>query len=59
MSRWECHCRETPVLLGTYDASGTIHIKMRDRYWHVSGTVRTMCPRCGKEHVLNPGDRHP
>jgi hypothetical protein len=52
--RWECACQETPVLLGTYDASGVIHIKMRDRYWHITGAVRTTCPRCGKEHTLNP-----
>ncbi|MCC6792671.1 MAG: hypothetical protein IT336_13350 [Thermomicrobiales bacterium] len=52
--RWECACQETPVLLGTYDASGVIHIKMRDRYWHIAGSVRTTCPRCGTEHTLTP-----
>ena len=52
--RWECHCQESPVLLGTYDPTGTVHIKARDRYWHVTGTVRTTCPRCGKEHALEP-----
>lgn len=51
--RWECRCQPTPVLLATYDARGEIHIKARDRYWHVSGTVHTVCPRCGAEHALD------
>jgi hypothetical protein len=51
--RWECRCQPTPVLLATYDAQGLIHIKVRDRYWHVSGTVHTVCPRCGSEHALD------
>jgi hypothetical protein len=54
VSRWECHCQQPPVLLGTYDTSGTVNIKARDRYWHVSGRVRTTCPRCGAEHTLAP-----
>jgi hypothetical protein len=51
--RWECRCQSPPVLLATYDADGCIHIKVRDRYWHVSGVVRTVCPRCGSEHTLD------
>ena len=51
--RWECRCRLPPVLLATYDARGRIHIKARDRYWHVDGTVQTVCPRCGSEHTLD------
>jgi hypothetical protein len=51
--RWECRCRQTPVLLGTYDPRGCIHIKVRDRHWHILGTVQTRCPRCGAEHVLD------
>lgn len=51
--RWECHCREPPVLLATYERDGQINIKVRDRYWHVLGQVRTICPRCGAEHVLD------
>jgi hypothetical protein len=51
--RWECRCQGTPVLLATYDAGGHIHIKARDRYWHVHGTVHTVCPRCGSEHALD------
>jgi hypothetical protein len=51
--RWECRCQEPPLLLGTYEANGRIHIKVRDRYWHVDGQVRTICPRCGTEHVLD------
>ena len=47
--RWECGCRETPVLLGTYEADGRINLKSRDRYWHVYGRVETHCPRCGAE----------
>jgi hypothetical protein len=54
ISRWECHCKQPPVLLGTYDASGTVNIKMRDRYWHVVGRIWTTCPRCGKQHTFDP-----
>jgi hypothetical protein len=53
--RWECGCRQPPVLLGTYGANGLIHIKARDRYWHVRGSVQTVCPRCGGEHQLDLG----
>jgi hypothetical protein len=52
--RWECRCRQPPVLLATYDGRGRIHIKARDRYWHVQGVVQTICPRCGSEHALDP-----
>ena len=54
--RWECHCQQPPVLLATYDDGGRIHIKARDRYWHIDGVVRTVCPRCGAEHVLDLRD---
>ncbi len=53
LSRWECRCRQPPVLLATYDARGRINIKARDRYWHVQGIVQTICPRCGSEHALD------
>ncbi len=52
--RWECRCQQSPVLLATYDDSGRINIKARDRYWHIQGTVQTVCPRCGSEHTLDP-----
>jgi hypothetical protein len=52
ITRWECGCKAPPVLLGTQDPSGTIHVKVRDRYWHIVGLVKTACPRCGAEHVL-------
>lgn len=57
--RWECPCKQPPVLLGTLDASGRVNIKARDRYWHIEGKVRTTCPICGAEHVIQsePGDR--
>jgi hypothetical protein len=51
--RWECPCQDPPVLLATYEANGKINIKVRDRYWHVIGQVRTVCPRCGADHVLD------
>jgi hypothetical protein len=51
--RWECRCQQPPVLLATYDASGRIHVKSRDRYWHILGSVQTVCPRCGSEHTLD------
>lgn len=41
------------MLLATYDESGTINIKARDRYWTVHGTVQARCPRCGTEHTLD------
>ncbi len=53
VSRWECHCQKPPVLLATYDGTGRINIKARDRYWHIVGVVATHCPRCGAEHVLD------
>jgi hypothetical protein len=52
--RWECRCQRTPVLLGTYEPGGKIHVKVRDRYWHILGRVWTTCPRCGTEHTLEP-----
>ena len=52
ITRWECGCKSPPVLLGTQDRAGTIHVKVRDRYWHIVGQVKTACPRCGAEHVL-------
>ena len=57
--RWECRCHQTPVLLGTYDPGGQIHIKVRDRHWHILGAVHTRCPRCGAEHArdLRVGSR--
>lgn len=53
--RWECSCQTPPVLLATYDESGAINIKARDRYWTVFGTVQAHCPLCGAEHTLDLG----
>jgi hypothetical protein len=53
VQRWECGCRVPSVLLGTFDTAGRVHIKVRDRYWHVEGVVWTTCPRCGLEHELD------
>lgn len=53
VSRWECHCQRPPVLLATFDATGRVNIKVRDRYWHVLGRVWTHCPKCGAEHYLD------
>lgn len=41
------------MLLATYDESGAINIKARDRYWTVHGTVQARCPLCGREHTLD------
>ncbi len=57
--RWLCHCQDPPLLLATYDATGRINIKVRDRYWHVVGSVQAICPRCGAEHLLDLSDRQP
>jgi hypothetical protein len=51
--RWVCACRQPAVLLATYDRDGWVHIKVRDRYWHVSGRVEATCPRCGAVHLLD------
>ncbi len=57
--RWECRCRQPPVLLGTVDRSGRVNIKIRDRYWHIEGRVWTHCPKCGTEHMLDPRSQSP
>ena len=53
--RWVCPCQDPPVLLATWDRSGRVNVKVRDRYWHFSGfgTVKATCPRCATEHVLD------
>lgn len=53
--RWECGCQQPPVLLATWTDSGQVNIKVRDRYWHVSGcaVIQTICPRCASEHRLD------
>jgi hypothetical protein len=59
VKRWECRCREPAVLLGTIERNSRVNIKVRDRYWHVEGIIRTTCPRCGVEHVLDlRAERH-
>jgi hypothetical protein len=40
-------------LLATYEPNGRINIKVRDRYWHVVGSVRAICPKCGADHLLD------
>ncbi len=53
--RWECGCQQPAVLLATWTDAGQVNIKVRDRYWHVSGcgVVQTVCPRCASEHRLD------
>lgn len=53
--RWECYCRLPPVLLATVDTTGTLNLKIRDRYYHIDGAcvVRAVCPRCGRLHTLS------
>lgn len=51
--RWECTCREPPVVLGTYDLAGHVTLKDLDRYWQLNGRVATNCPKCGKPHLLD------
>lgn len=51
--RWVCRCQDPPVLLATYDPNGRVHIKVRDRYWHIVGQVQAICPRCGADHLLD------
>lgn len=51
--RWVCSCQDPPILLATFDGSGTISIKSRDRYWTVKGEVWARCPLCGTEHYFD------
>lgn len=51
--RWECLCREPPVLLGTYDLTGRVDLKDPSRYWQLNGRVATNCPKCGRPHLLD------
>ena len=51
--RWVCNCEDPPVLLATYDHTGRVNIKARDRYWHCIGRVQTICPKCGREQVMD------
>lgn len=53
IARWLCYCEAPPVLLATYDEAGRVNIKVRDRYWHCTGKVQTICPKCGQQHVLD------
>lgn len=55
--RWECPCQLPPVLLATVDATGTLNLKLRDRYYHIEGArvIRATCPRCGRVHTLDVG----
>jgi hypothetical protein len=52
--RWECHCQRPPLLLAVVDATGTLNLKIRDRYYHIDGScvIRATCPRCGRVHTL-------
>lgn len=54
LHRWECACQTPGVLLATWSDDGRVNIKVRDRYWHVSGggVIETVCPRCATEHRL-------
>jgi hypothetical protein len=53
--RWVCRCQHPPVLLATWDDSGRVNVKVRDRYWHFTGfgQVTATCPKCATEHVLD------
>lgn len=53
--RWVCTCQRPPVLLATWDDSGRVNIKVKDRYWHFTGfgRVTATCPKCATEHVLD------
>ena len=58
ISRWVCECQDPPVLLATYDGSGLVNIKARDRYWTVKGEVWARCPLCGTEHHFDAAAPH-
>lgn len=53
--RWECGCQQPAVLLATWTDAGQVNIKVRDRYWHITGfgVIHTVCPRCASEHRLD------
>ena len=46
-------CQLSPVLLGSYVPNGLVVVKMRDRWYWIDGTVKTVCPRCGATHELD------
>jgi hypothetical protein len=55
--RWECRCESRPMLLATIDRTGRVNIKLRDRYFRVTGgRIEATCPRCGVLHVLAERD---
>lgn len=53
--RWECAEGHDPILLARYDDAGVVEIRMRDRVYITMGCVHAICPRCGREHVLDIG----
>ena len=58
--RWVCPCQDPPVLLATWDRTGRVNVKVRDRYWHFTGfgQVKAVCPRCATENVLDLDHDH-
>lgn len=53
-----CPCSLPPVLLATIE-DGRVNLKIRDRYYHIEGVqgrIRAICPRCGKEHIVELGN---
>lgn len=50
--RWVCECTNPPTLLATYDGSGRIEVKVRDRRYIARDRLLAICPRCGTRHLL-------
>jgi hypothetical protein len=42
-------------VLAVVEESGSLNLKIRDRYYHFegSGRVQAICPRCGRQHSLD------
>lgn len=57
--RWECHCSDPPVLLGTFDGEGEIYVSIRKRHYCIKGSVAATCPKCGAVHRLDRGEATP
>ena len=50
IQRWECHCGDRPILLGTLGDRGNVYLSIRKRHYHVVGAVDATCLRCGAVH---------
>lgn len=56
VASWYCEFCAPPLRLGTVEERRILHLKVRDRYYHITGrgaTVTATCPRGGCESALS------